>query len=138
MWKQYFGLGLGLVWLLPVSCLWLLLPSLAHAEPIAQVPLGEFKQLIGRVDKLKQREKLQQELIGHLQEKDRVHTDYIAKMEAADEQREKYLDKLELLNAQLLVEGKDKQLSTLAEGAGYGATAAVVIGVVVRKLILKF
>ena len=112
--------------------------GVAQAEPLAQMPLSEFKQLVVRVDKLKQREKLQSELIGHLQEKDKVQTDYIAKMEAADEQREKYVDKLEQLNAQLVVESKDKQLSTLAEGAGYGATAAVVIGVVVRKLILKF
>lgn len=107
-------------------------------EPIAQMPLSEFKQLIVRVDKLQQREKLQAELIGHLQEKDRVHTDYIAKMEAADEQRERYVEKLEQINNQLAAENKDKQLSTLAEGAGYGATAAAVIGVVVRKFILKF
>ena len=55
--------------------------GVAQAEPLAQMPLSEFKQLVVRVDKLKQREKLQSELIGHLQEKDKVQTDYIAKME---------------------------------------------------------
>lgn len=112
--------------------------GVAQAEPLAQMPLSEFKQLIVRVDKLQQREKLQQELIGHLQEKDKVQTDYIAKIEQANETIQAYATKLEEVNAQLAAESKDNQFSTLAEGAGYGATAAAVIGVVIRKLILKF
>lgn len=125
-------------------CLWLLVgfsgvcESVAIAEPIAQMPLSEFKGLIVRVDKLQQREKLQVELIQHLREKDQVQTDYIAKIEAANETIQEYATKLEEVNERLAAESKDKQLSTLAEGAGYGATAAAVIGVVVRKLILKF
>lgn len=116
----------------------LLSVGVAQAEPIAQMPLAEFRQLIVRVDKLQQRDKLQAELIGHLQEKDKVQTDYIAKIEVANETIQAYATKLEEVNERLAAENKDKQLSTLAEGAGYGATAAAVIGVVVRKLILKF
>ncbi len=53
----------------------LLSVGVAQAEPIVQVPLSEFKQMIVRVGKLKQREKLQAELIGHRQEKDKVQTE---------------------------------------------------------------
>lgn len=121
-----------------IAVLILLSVGVAQAEPLAQMPLSEFKQMIVRVDKLQQREKLQAELIGHLQEKDKVQTDYIAKIEQANETIQAYATKLEEVNAQLAAENKDKQISTLAEGAGYGATAAAVIGVVIRKLILKF
>lgn len=121
-----------------IAVLILLSVGVAQAEPLAQMPLSEFKGLIGRVDRLQQRERLQKELIGHLQDKDKVQTDYIAKIEVANETIQAYATKLEQLNAQLVVENKDKQLATLAEGAGYGATAAAVIGVVIRKLILKF
>lgn len=132
------------MWRYMIGCLLLLGISLVgytstlHAEPIAQMPLSEFKQLIVRVGKLKQREQLQAELIGHLQEKDRVQTDYIAKIEEANETIQEYASKLAQVNAQLVKQADDKQLSTLAEGAGYGATAAAVLGVVVRKWILKF
>ena len=123
---------------LAISLFTLLSVGVAQAEPIAQMPLSEFKGMIVRVDKLNQREKLQAELIGHLREKDAVQTDYIAKIETANETIQAYATKLEEVNAKLAAESKDKQLATLAEGAGYGATAAAVIGVVVRKLILKF
>lgn len=116
----------------------LLLVGAAQAEPLAQMPLGEFKEMIVWVDKLQQREKLQEELIGHLREKDKTQTDYIAKIETANETIQAYASKLEEVNAQIAAENNDKRLSTLAEGAGYGATAAAVLGVVVRKWILKF
>lgn len=124
-----------------ISCVILTLllsVGVAQAEPIAQMPLSEFKQLVVRVDKLQQRDKLQAELIGHLQEKGKVQTEYIEKIEQANETIQAYATKLEEVNARLAAGNKDKQLATLAEGAGYGATAAAVIGVVVRKLILKF
>jgi len=128
------SMGAGII----AFVLLLLSVGVAQAEPLAQMPLSEFKQMVVRVDKLQQREKLQQELIGHLQEKDKVQTDYIAKIEQANETIQAYATKLEEVNAQLAAESKDNQFSTLAEGAGYGATAAAVIGVVIRKLILKF
>ena len=105
--------------------------GVAQAEPLAQVPLSEFKQLVVRVDKLKQREKLQSELIGHLQEKDKVQTDYIAKMEAADEQRERYVEKLEVL-------ANDPRWTQRAQdwATASGVTSAVLY--ISRKLILKF
>lgn len=104
---------------------------MAQAEPLAQMPLSEFKQLVVRVDKLKQREKLQSELIGHLQEKDKVQTDYIAKMEAADEQRERYVEKLEVL-------ANDPRWTQRAQdwATASGVTSAVLY--ISRKLILKF
>lgn len=105
--------------------------GVAQAEPLAQMPLSEFKQLVVRVDKLKQREKLQSELIGHLQEKDKVQTDYIAKMEAADEQRERYVEKLEVL-------ANDPRWTQRAQdwATASGVTSAVLY--ISRKLILKF
>lgn len=105
--------------------------GVAQAEPLAQMPLSEFKQLIVRVDKLKQRETLQSELIGHLQEKEKVQTDYIAKMEAADEQRERYVEKLEVL-------ANDPRWTQRAQdwATASGVTSAVVY--ISRKLILKF
>ena len=105
--------------------------GVAEAEPLAQMPLSEFKQLVVRVDKLKQREKLQSELIGHLQEKDKVQTDYIAKMEAADEQRERYVEKLEVL-------ANDPRWTQRAQdwATASGVTSAVLY--ISRKLILKF
>ncbi len=108
------------------------------AEPYAQIPLPEFKALINRVDKLQQREKLYIEKDKISSEKDRVQTDYIAKIEVANDTIQAYATKLEEHNARLEKQAGEKQLSTLAEGAGYGATAAAVIGVVIRKLILKF
>lgn len=105
--------------------------GVAQAEPLAQMPLSEFKQLIVRVDKLKQRETLQSELIGHLQEKEKVQTDYIAKMEAADEQRERYVEKLEVL-------ANDPRWTQRAQdwATASGVTSAVLY--ISRKLILKF
>ncbi len=106
--------------------------------PVAQIPLGEFKALINRVDKMQQREKLYIEKDKLSAEKDRVQTDYIAKIEVANDTIQAYANKLEEHNAKMEQLASEKQLSTLAEGAGYGATAAAVIGVVARKLILKF
>ncbi len=79
----------------------LLSVGVAQAEPIAQMPLSEFKQMIVRVDKLQQREKLQKELIGHLQERGKVQTDYIEKIEQANETIQTYASKVEEVNAQL-------------------------------------
>lgn len=107
-----------------------ILPTVSAAEPVAQIPLPEFKALIGRVDKLQQREKLQAELIGYLREKDKLQTDYIAKMEAADEQRERYVEKLEVL-------ANDPRWRERLEWAGYGAAVPIAVQVV-RKLVLKF
>ena len=103
----------------------------AWAEPVAQILLKEFKVLLGNVDRLQQREKLQAELIGYLREKDSLQTDYIAKMEAADEQRERYVEKLEQL-------ANDPRWAQRAQdwATASGVTSAVLyIG---RKLILKF
>lgn len=102
-----------------------------QAEPVAQIPLSEFKVMLSNVDKLQKREKLQAELIGHLQEMNKLHTDYIAKMEAADEQREKYVEKLEVL-------ANDPRWAQRAQdwATASGVTSAVLyLG---RKLILKF
>lgn len=126
MWKFYLRLSLGLfVWLCGIAS------PVQAAEPYAQIPLPEFKQLIGRVDALKQRERLQAELIGHLKEKDKLQTDYIAKMEAADEQRERYVEKLEVLASDPRWAQRAQDWATAS-----GVTSAVLyIG---RKLILKF
>jgi hypothetical protein len=102
------------------------------------MPLPEFKVMVANVDKLQKREKLQAELIRHLREKDQVQTDYITKIEQANETIQAYATKLEEHNAKLEKQAGEKSLATLAEGAGYGATAAAVIGVVVRKVLLKF
>lgn len=116
----------------------LLSVGVAQAEPIAQMPLSEFKQMIVRVDKLQQREKLQKELIGHLQEKDRVHTDYIAKMEEADEKREAYVAKLEAHAEKMEAMAQDPRWEQRAQdwATASGVTSAVLY--VARKLILKF
>ncbi len=128
IWGLYFS---SVLLVLSLCLCWLLFASISFAaEPYAQIPLPEFKALIGRVDKLQQREKLQAELIQHLREKDAVQTDYIAKMEAADEQRERYVEKLEVL-------ANDPRWSDRATWAGYGAAVPIVVQVV-RKLILKF
>lgn len=123
----------------------LLSVGVAQAEPIAQMPLSEFKQMIVREEKKDKIIEQQGTLIKIKDEKDKKQTDYIAKIEEANETIQTYASKVEevnaqlrQVNAQLAAENKDKQLSTLAEGAGYGATAAAVLGVVVRKLILKF
>lgn len=109
------------------------------------MPLSEFKQMIVREEKKDKIIEQQGTLIKIKDEKDKKQTDYIAKIEEANETIQTYASKVEevnaqlrQVNAQLAAENKDKQLSTLAEGAGYGATAAAVLGVVVRKLILKF
>lgn len=132
MWENRgSGLGSVLVGLVSLLCLALFFfLGICAAEPIAQIPLPEFKALIGRVDKLQQREKLQAELIQHLREKDQVQTDYIAKMESADEQRERYAEKLEVL-------ANDPRWADRATWAGYGAAVPIAVQVV-RKLILKF
>ena len=110
----------------------------AHAEPIAQMPLSEFKGLIVRVDKLKQREKLQAELIGHLRDKDQVQTDYITKIEAANETIQAYATKLEEHNAKLEELANDPRWAQRIQdwGTASGVTSAVLyLG---RKLIFKF
>ena len=132
--------------MLLISALTILLSvSVASAEPVVQMPLSEFKGLIVRVEKKDQIIEQQGKLIKIKDEKDKTQTDYIAKIEAANEAIQTYASKVEevnvkltQVNAQLEKENKDKQFSTLAEGAGYGATAAAVLGVVIRKLILKF
>lgn len=131
--KIRFGLAfLGAVLLV---CCW---PSSSRAEPVAQIPLSEFKALIGRVANQQEQSKLKDQIIKHQaelvkikDEKDRVQTDYIAKMEQADEQREKYVEKLEVL-------ANDPRWSQRAQdwATASGVTSAVWwIG---RKLILKF
>jgi hypothetical protein len=122
--------GWGLWWAL-ICFLGLLSVCAAQAEPVAQIPLGEFKALIGRVDALKQREKLQAELIGYLREKDRVQTDYIAKMEAADEQRERYVEKLEVL-------ANDPRWTQRLQDWGTASGVTTMVWYLGRKLILKF
>lgn len=106
-------------------------PVSAWAEPVAQIPLGEFKVMLSNVDKLQKREKLYIEKDKLTAEKDRLQTDYIAKMEAADEQREKYVEKLEVL-------ANDPRWAQRAQdwATASGVTSAVLyLG---RKLILKF
>lgn len=112
--------------------------GVAQAEPIAQMPLSEFKGVIAMVEKKNQIIEQQGKLLKIKDEKDKVKTDYIAKIEEANETIQAYASKLEEVNAQLVKQAEDKHLANLAEGAGYGATAAAVLGVVVRKLILKF
>lgn len=104
--------------------------NITHAEPVAQIPLGEFKVMLSNVDRLQKREKLQAEMITHLKEKDQLHTDYIAKLEAADEQREKYVEKLEQI-------ANDPRWAQRLEWAGYGAAVPTAV-MVIRKLVLKW
>lgn len=109
-----------------LSVLTLLLSvGVAQAEPIAQMPLSELKGLIVRVDTLKQREKLQAELIGHLREKDKVQTDYITKIEQANETIQVYATKLEQVNAQLEQQLADRPIDwvLVAEVAATTLTA---------------
>jgi len=124
-----------IILLVLVGMLW---AGVAQAEPYAQMPLSEFKTMVQSVDKLQKREKLQAELIQHLKEKDVVQTDYISKIERANETIQAYATKLEEHNAKLEKQAGEKSVATLAEGAGYGATAAAVIGVIIRKVLLKF
>lgn len=109
----------------------LAVPVSAWAEPVAQIPLGEFKVMLSNVDRLQKREKLYIEKDKIAEEKDRLQTDYIAKMEAADEQREKYVEKLEQI-------ANDPRWAQRAQdwATASGVTSAVLyLG---RKLILKF
>lgn len=102
-----------------------LIPHVAQAEPIAQMPLSEFRQLIVRVDKIKQREKLQAELIGHLQEKGKVQTEYIEKIEQANETIQAYASKLEEHNARIEQQLADRPIDwvLVAEVAATTLTA---------------
>ncbi len=106
-------------------------------EPYVQIPLPEFKVLIGRVANQQEQSKLKDQIIKHQSEmitikdeKDKLQTDYIAKMEQADEQRERYVEKLEAL-------ANDPRWADRATWAGYGAAVPIVVQVV-RKIILKF
>lgn len=103
----------------------LLSVGVAQAEPIAQMPLSEFRQLIVRVDKIKQREKLQAELIGHLQEKGKVQTEYIEKIEQANETIQAYASKLEEHNARIEQQLADRPIDwvLVAEVAATTLTA---------------
>jgi hypothetical protein len=137
MWEVYFGSGLRLGCLFALSLL-LLFSTLAHAEPYAQIPLPEFKALIGRVDKMQQREKLYIEKDKISAEKDRVQTDYIAKLEQANDTIAAYATKLEEHNAKLEQLANDPRWTQRLQdwGTASGVTSAVLyLG---RKLILKF
>lgn len=104
MWRRQFsGFGGLCLVLFP---LWLVVPggnlSIVHAtEPLAQMPLSEFKGLIVRVEKKNQIIEQQDKLIKIKDEKDRVKTDYIAKIEQANETIQAYAGKLEEVNARM-------------------------------------
>ena len=63
----------------------LLSVGVAQAEPIAQMPLSEFKQMIVREEKKDKIIEQQGTLIKIKDEKDKKQTDYIAKIEEANE-----------------------------------------------------
>ena len=68
----------------------LLSVGVAQAEPIAQMPLSEFKQMIVREEKKDKIIEQQGTLIKIKDEKDKKQTDYIAKIEEANETIQTY------------------------------------------------
>ncbi len=79
----------------------LLSVGVAQAEPIAQMPLSEFKQMIVREEKKDKIIEQQGTLIKIKDEKDKKQTDYIAKIEQANETIQAYAGKLEEVNARM-------------------------------------
>lgn len=114
-----------------------LLSRAAFAEPYAQIPLHEFKTMVGHVDTMQKREKLKDQLIQHLKQKDTLQTEYIMKLEAANEKCESLNGKLETYTGKLETLANDPRWMERAEYAGYGAMVPIAVQVV-RKIILKF
>ncbi len=128
-----------MTWTLALSgaILGAMIGAIAHAEPYAHIPLGEFKTMVGNVDMMKQREKLKDTLIQHLKAKDTLQTEYISKLETANEKCEALNGKLEEYTGKLEILANDPRWAERATWAGYGAAVPIAVQVI-RKIVLKF
>lgn len=116
----------------------IILPGVVRAgEPYAQIPLNEFKTMVGNVELMKQREKLKDTLIQHLKQKDTLQTEYISKLETANDKCEALNSKLEEYTEKLEVLASDPRWAERATWAGYGAAVPIAVQVM-RKIVLKF